>query len=353
MTERETTSGNEESLFVLGAVILRGRQRISRWVVMGGVLAAVWVLFRPASYSSTTSFVPQGGDAARSGLASLAGQFGVSLPTGNQSLSPDFYAKLVKSRAVLIRIVHDTLVVRELGGKKIALTDLFEAKGRDETSREESGLLLLREQINVVVTKTTGLVEVSVSTRWPSVSAEVAKALLDGINNFNLKLRQGQGGAERKFAESRLSLANGNLRSAEDNLQSFLTSNRQYSGSASLVFERDRLQREVVFLQQLVTTLAQSSEEARIREVRDTPVITIVDSPSVPSRPNSGSGIKIVILGMILSGALGVIVVWASRTMGRQAGEANPEIAEFRNLLADTIKDFVRPFRLFKRPIGS
>src|SRR3954465_2381204 len=86
----------EISLFALGTTLLRNRWRIVRWMAVGGLVAAVFALFKPALYVASASFLPQGAtDPSRSGLASLAGQFGVTLPTANQSLSPEVYARLL------------------------------------------------------------------------------------------------------------------------------------------------------------------------------------------------------------------------------------------------------------------
>lgn len=59
-----------------------------------------------------------------------------------------------------------------------------------------------------------------------------------------------------------------------------------------LVIERERIQRDVMSRKQVFTWMTQSYEEARVREVRDIPVIAIVGSPSVPVKPESRSLFK-------------------------------------------------------------
>ena len=107
MTEA-LTQNDEISLFSLGTVLLRSRWRIMRWMFIGAVLAALSVISKPAAYVASASFLPQGSDAGRPGLAGIAGQLGISLPVGNQPLSPEFYSKLLTSRVVLLPIVRDT-----------------------------------------------------------------------------------------------------------------------------------------------------------------------------------------------------------------------------------------------------
>src|SRR5690349_5015922 len=262
----------EISLFALGTTLLRNRWRIARWMAVGGLIAAAFAIFKPALYVASTSFVTQGGtDATRSGLASLAGQLGVAIPTSNQSLSPEVYARLLKSRVVLQTIARDTFQVQEMGGKRVTFLDLFDIRDASEIRREDKGVKLLGNIVTVGVAKTTGVVEISVATKWRSVSLAIANELINGVNDYNERTRQSQASAERKFVEGRLAIAAADLRDAEDRLEQFLRTNMQLGGSPELTIQRDRLQRNVSLRQQVFTSLTQSYEEARIREVRDTP----------------------------------------------------------------------------------
>ena len=110
---------NETSLFAIATILLRRRLAISCWAFVGAVLAYGSVATRPKFYPAAFSFVPQSGDAVRSGFASLAGQLGISAPAGSQSQQPEFYVTLAASRSVLLPIVRDTLIVNELGGKRL------------------------------------------------------------------------------------------------------------------------------------------------------------------------------------------------------------------------------------------
>jgi uncharacterized protein involved in exopolysaccharide biosynthesis len=322
MTEGERLTGDDFSLLAMGTTLLRQRWRIVRWMGIGAMVAAIWVFLRPPLYSASASFVPQVSDASRSGLASLAGQFGVSLPTGNQTTSPDFYVRLLKSRVLLENIVRDTLLVSELGGQRIPFLDLFKVKGQNQRSREENGVRELTRDVSAVASKTTGLVELSVRTRWASVSSAVAGAFVDGVNDFNRRTRQGQAAAERKFVEDRLSAASSVLRAAEDRLEKFLRDNRQFAGSPELTFQRDRLQRDLSLQQQVFTSLTQSYEEVRIREVRDTPVITVVETPSLPTQPEPRWRLLGTLLGAIMGALVGALLAFAAEALSRRPHSA-------------------------------
>jgi uncharacterized protein involved in exopolysaccharide biosynthesis len=354
MTESGWEDGNEISLFALGTMLVRRRRGIAWWMFGGGVLAALSVFSLRPMYVGSASFIPQGGDAGRSGLATLAGQFGGALPsTSSQSSSPDFYAALLKSRVVLAQITRDTFVVQELGGRRMSFFDLFGIRPGPALHREEAGVSLLRALVTPTVVKTTGVVEVSVETRWPSVSLAMTRAVLDAVMTYNQQTRQGQAAAERKFVEGRLAIANASLRETEDRLEKFTRMNRQISSSPELTLERERIQRDLSLKQQVYTALTQSYEDARIREVRDTPVITVFEPPTVPSGPRPSGRTKRVLLGILLGGFVGVSLVLMSAIIGRQKSAAEPDTVEFFGALEELKRSTLRPIRRFWPGIAS
>lgn len=323
----------EISLFALGTVMLRNRARILRWVIIGGAIAALTVIAKPSQYPAKLSFVPQGSDIARSGLASLAGQLGLAAPAGSPAQSPEFYVGLIKTDELLRPITHDTFVVAEMGGTRVAFTDLYKIKGNTPKNQEERAIIQLSKLVSVSVTRTTGVVQVSVLTKWPSVSLAIAMEVLRGINDFNLRTRQTQAATERKFVEAQLKLARGELREAENRLQAFLNANRMIS--PLLQFDRDRLQREIDHQQQIVTTLASSYEDVRIREVRDTPTITVIESPSVATIPQPRGRVTRGLLGMIVGFMFGALLALLSADMKRRNAAGDPDAREFLGAISD------------------
>lgn len=336
MTEEQWEEDDLVSFLSLATLLLRSRVRITRFALAGVVLAALWAVRNPAQFTSSASFIPEGNDVSRaSGLASLAGQFGVQLSPSNQSLSPEFYAKLLKSPVVLLAIARDTLRVNEMGEKRIGFADLFDITGSTPELRDERGVRVLKELVKPTSDKLTGIVSVSVSTKWPSVSNAIVTALINGINDFNLKTRQGQASAERQFVEKRLAVANADLRQAEDRLEDLVENNRQITSSPALQLLRDRLMREVTMKQSVYTSLAQSYEQVRIREVRDTPIISMLEPPSWPALPNSSGRLVALLTGLVLGGFVGAIVVYIEKTLKLRRQEKDPEAIEFLGTVAE------------------
>ena len=351
MTNPAQDTEDEISLLAAGTTLLRNWRRLVVGTFVGAVVAVLPIAFNPPVYPASASFFPQGSDGGRSGLANLAGQFGVSIPGGggNQTLSPDFYQKLLKTRVLLLPIVRDSFVVAEEGNRKAAFLDLFEVPGGSVESREQDGVQMLADMMPVSVQKTTSVVELSVATKWPSVSLAIATAVVNGINSYNQKTRQGQAAAERKFVEGRVAEARDSLRAAEDRLERFSKSNVLIESSPTLRLEGDRLSRDAIQKQQLTSALVQAYEDVRIREVRDTPVITMLETPTVSTTPLARGRIKRALLGFAIGGFLMAVFALATGAMSKTPRGANAEADEFFSTLRETRDDVLRLARLKPR----
>jgi len=291
------------------------------------------VISNPKLYAASFAFVPESSD--QGGLASLAGQFGISAPFGNMAKQPEFYLALVQSREILAPIVLDSFAVRENGGRRVGFLDLFEISGSSASKRLEKGVQKLRARTNASVVRSAGIVRVVVRTEWPSVSLGISQSLLSAVNAYNLRTRQSQATAERKFVEGRLAEAGSALAVVENQLEDFLARNRSgINSSPTLHSEWQRLERDVAAKTTILTSLRQEYEDARIREVRDTPTITVFESPAVSPTPEPRGRLGAVLLGLLLGGAFGTIVSLTSAIASRRRSLQDPEADEFFGALS-------------------
>lgn len=330
--EQEVGQG---SLLLLGTSLLRHRWRVSKWMLLGGVVAGIITLLTPTVYSATASFIPQGTDASRSNLATIAGQLGMPIPTGSQSLAPEFYVKLLRSRELLKAIVRDTVVLPEFGNHPIVLGSVLGVKGDSPGRREEEAIRLLATHISASASRTTGVVDFAVETKWPSVSVTIANDLLTGINGFNQRLRQEQASLERKFVEGRLTIAAQDLRAAEQRMEDFSNGNKNLGNSAYLALQRERLQRDIGLKQQVFTNLTSAYEDVRIREVRDTPVITVIEQPSIPTYPDPSGKVWTILLGVMLGLFIGMVSAVSSDSIQRKREAGDIYADEFAGTLGE------------------
>jgi uncharacterized protein involved in exopolysaccharide biosynthesis len=133
------------------------------------------------------------------------------------------------------------------------------------------------------------------------------------------------------FTEKRLADARSALRAAEDELQRFLQSNRRLD-FPTLAFERERLEREMTLREDVVRSLAQRYEEARIREVRDTPVLTIIEQPRLAAQPDERHRAVVLLVGSAASLLLGLLIVFVHATwIGEGSVGSDPALGRLRS----------------------
>lgn len=345
---RASPSGDDDEISVLAFIrfLLEYRYLILGTALLAGLLMAGSALMGPRTYTAEASFMPQGGASGGSAgtLGALAGQFGVNVPQGNATESPAFYVELLGSRALLSRLLNDTYVVTGdstagPGSIRGTLAEFFGIESNHALIRRDRTLRALSGALSASTT-TTGIVRVEVTTRWAELSAGLAQRLIQLVNDFNLENRQANAAAESRFVESRLSETAADLREAENDLRTFLESNRQFRNSPELLFEHDRLQRRVMHQQQLYTGLQQSLEGARLARVRNTPLITVLEPAERPVYPDSRQVPLRGILGLILGSIAGVFLALVRNVFAKGSAQDDPDYQQLRQVWRDTLADF-------------
>jgi alpha-tubulin suppressor-like RCC1 family protein/uncharacterized protein involved in exopolysaccharide biosynthesis len=260
-------------------------------------------------YEAMSSFMPQGRSPDVARVPGLASQLGLNFIGGSDTESLEFYARLAKSRALLEPIARrEYAFARRAGGADTirgVFLDLMDIRGRTEREQMLAALRSLDRMIAVGIDLDASLITLSTRAPWDGMAEQLNRALLEEINRFNLERRQTQAAAERRFAEIELARAQEDLAAAEAEASAFLQHNRRYDEWPQLRFEASRLQRRVEHQQQVYTTLAQRLEQARLDEVRNIPVITVVDPPEGSARKDAGL-VRNGILSMIIGAALAV-----------------------------------------------
>lgn len=297
-------------------LLLRHRTLVVTVPAVVAVVFAAGALLVARTWTTRVSFLPTSSSTTTSALSGLAAQFGVTLPADQPGASPAFYADLVGSQRMLRLLVADRYAVTwrrpwwKGGGTERredplwVLLDLAEA---DDSARGmDEGIRYLGKHLQARTSRESGLVTVTAQMPSPELAAAVLAGMLTRVSDFNQKVRQSQASAERRFAETRVAEARVELRQAEDRLEAFLQRNRSFQNSPDLAFQHDRLSREVEMRQMVVTSLLQGYEQARIEEVRNTPLITIVDTPAPPVRPDSRGLLLRVIAVYLVMAVLGL-----------------------------------------------
>jgi uncharacterized protein involved in exopolysaccharide biosynthesis len=313
-----------------------------RWRLLFGlplglaVVAALISLLLPSVYTAQTTLTPAASSSlgglsgsALASLAGLAGQLGVSAGGGG-SLSPDFIADVLKSREVLTTTLGSEFTDPDSKTQR-PLLDILGIEGKSESARISEGVRRMEKLVKTRVDHSTGIVTLMVKALDPRLAAAIANRMRDILNSFNLERRQSQSREQARFTRERLAQAEAELRQAEAAQLRFLQRNREYTGSPLLEFEHSRLRRAVDLKQEVYTSLAKGYEEARIAEVRDTPVITTIDTAVPPDRRSSPRPVLNGVIGFLIGGVLAFGLILFLEQSGRPSRTSTPDQPERRN----------------------
>jgi uncharacterized protein involved in exopolysaccharide biosynthesis len=290
-------------------VILLRRARL--FAASFAILAVVFTAYGlwTRDFIATSIILPQTPvSAGSSRISGVAAQFGLSVGgSAGSTESVYLYATVIKSRQLLGDLGLSPLAIPS--GDDTLRTTFVQLEGIEADSPEgvrRIATARLNEAIQVRPDFASNTIAMTVRASSPILAEVLSRRVLELLNEFNLLRKQSTSRSERTFAEQRLAAAREELIASERALQGFLESNRSFSQSPKLEFDARRLQRVVDQRQQVVLQLSQAYEQARLEEVRDTPVITVVDEPEGTGR----AGRKLIVILLMSLFAAGVIAVF-------------------------------------------
>jgi uncharacterized protein involved in exopolysaccharide biosynthesis len=346
--DSQPTEGGISLVAVLTS-ILRHRFWVFGSALMFAALVGFLTILKPRTYTAAGSFIPQSRGAS-SAFASAAGLVGLLPIGGDQSQAPQFYADLLTSDELLGAMLDTTFTFR-IGSRSntAKLVDLLEPPGPPEVRRQRA-IEALKRALTVKTALKTGVVTFRVRSKYPELSREIAADLLDRLNMFNMQARMARAGTERKFTEDRLATVQAELRAAEDRLQQFMQTNQDFRTSSRLYVLQDQLQREVNNRQAVYTSLAQAYEQARIEEVRNTPVIMVVQHPRAPVFPDP-RGLVVRVIASFLAAVVfaALLSLLHDFFWGADPEHEEPAVEEFKAVIRDTVADVKHPIRAIRR----
>lgn len=334
---------------------------VSRWrliagLVIGAIVFAVAATFIfPPVYRSNVSFVANSSGASKlpgglggSGLGGLLDRFGGSIG-GDPSESPVFYVQLLASRELLTRLLETRFPNprTEVSRDSATLISILRIRHDDPARRVELAVKRMSEAISPGWDAKTNLVWFSVDAQWPELSAQIANEVVGLVSSFNREIRVTGSKSKRAFLQMRRDSARTALRDAEERQRFFYEQNRGFVAAPSLKFEEQRIRRDVDLASDLYINLDRQLEVARIEEINDAALITIVDTAVAPRKaqwPRYGvllfSALALGLLaGLTIAGSASILSDWRRRnpgtwsdirsavlSPGRAAGQASPPV---------------------------
>lgn len=264
--------------------------------VAAALLGLLLAFLLPKHYTSSASFIPGQRQTPNvpGALAGLVGQFGLFGEGGGES--PEFYQRLLSSRQIRTQVLTTPYQGR-------TLVQYYRVSGKRDSL--EKAIKKLSKDYSVSVDRITKIVKLDVELKSPILSQTVAARLLQAVDSFNSNIRRTMAGERRQFIERQFEDAGNQMKGAEAAVRDFNARNRSISDSPMLQFERSQLERRVELAGDLYRTLARDLQTAQIDEVNDTPVISVIDPPSLPVKHSSPRLVVVTLLAAFFGLLLG------------------------------------------------
>jgi len=313
----------------------------------------VLVLILPPSYRATASFVTTdaGLKLSAGGLSDLATDPGISgiatqLGLGSsrdRSESPLFYEQLLSSRELLTRLLlsrfPDPGMRPGVADDSVTLLSTLRIRDDDPQRALETAVKRLRRRMGVKVDLKTNLVVLTLDARSSRLAADAANRAVALVSAFNKEQRVSRARARRDFLETRVAAAQAELRAVEDSQRAFYERNRSWQNSPSLIVEDRRLRRQVETASTLYLSLRQQYETARIDEVNNTPVITVVDRAVAPRRREWPRPWLMLVTAAVLGTGLGALTAAAGELTEHWAREHPEQAMLLRTTLTRVLRE--------------
>ena len=270
-------------------------------------------LLEPKYESYATILLPEKNNSNDlGGLANLATQFGVNMPTNPQVdlSSPSLFSELIYSRTFAEKILNKSFYTQKYGKKLPLLAiltygDILPEDGVDTLVTK--ALIPLGEILDFNQSSSSALSSIRVTTSEAAFSKQLADSVLNELEKLNLYYRNLSVRKKISFIENRILSAKNILQDLEQKLKRFNEENRQIS-SPSLQLELERRTREVEVQKGIYLTLRQQLELANIEEVQEASIVQVLDRPHIALKPSNKSLRTTILLSGIFGVFMGVFI---------------------------------------------
>jgi uncharacterized protein involved in exopolysaccharide biosynthesis len=295
-------------LAAISAALRRQWRRIALLTVGAAALAYAVAWMLPRWYASEASLtVDSGQPTSAAGLGGLTGMaLGLGIGT-DQAASPEFYVSLIESRSLGRELLTTTLPIHD-GISPTTLVNYWSRHVPPTPKDTARALKRLSKHLHASADPRTSIVSFRIEAPGAEAAKILADSLLAQLNRRIIAIRTGKAADQRRFLESRFIVASDSLKAQDAKLRAFLEQNRDIT-APRLGIERARLERDASRLNAVYSDVARQLEQARLEEVRHTPVITTIDSPVTPVRRSSPKRMFIALTAGVLGAGFALLMV--------------------------------------------
>ena len=345
-----TIAEDEIDLIALAKIFWSGRRTVWVSIFIFGILGFFIAIFTSKEFVASTVMVPSGNDASSklgnlSGLGGLAAMAGININSvSGNDLSPVIYPQIVSSLPFKLELLNTKLNFNE-SKTSITLYEYYNQshepnplikytlglpgliikaiKGKDSvktvnTTKNQPLELTIKQQKVLLILSRLITLDVNVKEGYLSLSARMPEALAAAqlgqqaqilLQQYIIEFKIKKAKVNLDFIQQRYNETAQKFDVAQKNLASFRDRNKNVT-LPSAKTEEERLLSQYNLVYGIYSELAKQLEQAKIQVKQDTPVFTIIEPISVPTKRVKPNRPMILFLWTFFGGVIGTVIVF-------------------------------------------
>ena len=300
--------------------------------------------------SWATVLLPSSSGGNLGGLAGLASQFGVNVPTGASAdlSSPSLFPELLRSRTFAEKILVKKFYTNFFGKELSLLAILTHGDNPPKVGYEmliTSALGSLGKMLEFDQDPSGTFSVIKTTANEPLFAKQLAEVTLAELEALNRFYKSQAVNEKTSFIANRISSVEKDLEFSETRLKEFNERNRQIS-SPALQLEQDRYGRDVEIQKGIYLTLKQQLELAKIEEVQDASIVQVLDKPQVPLGPTNKNLKLSVLLAGILGIGLGIMIGFIRAYADNSDMDERKKLRRVKHFFKKKTKDIILDRRI-------
>lgn len=343
---------DEIDIMELVRKVLKEWKLVLKWCGVAVLVGLVVAFSIPKEYQSSARMASESQSGSAGGnLSSLASLAGINLGGGSSAdaFYPDLYPDVVSSTPFVVSLFSVPVDFKYKG--ETMSTDLytylkeytkspwwgsviglpFKALGwfmglfhekvepvegyadinpQELTIEQEEIAKAIREIVSISVDKKTSMITVSTMTQDPHVAAKVTEVVMERLQDFIASYRTDKARHDLEYFQQLYDESKEDYYAAQQRYAKYSDAN-QGVVLQSVRTESERLQNEMNLAYQLYNSCAQQLQVAKANVQKETPVCTVLEPPTVPTKRAKPSKVTILFVFIFLGGACAVAwILW-------------------------------------------
>tara|TARA_B100000900_G_scaffold414876_1_gene442881 strand:- start:1293 stop:2261 length:969 start_codon:yes stop_codon:yes gene_type:complete len=184
--------------------------------------------------------------------------------------------------------------------KKSFLDEFSKDEYSDLKIQEAAVKELIEKRISIDEDLKTGLITVSLETENRMLSVEILNYIKEFVLVFSSSNIKDLSTKEIEYLNTRVQTVEAELENIDSKIISFLEKNKNYTDSPELTLLYQSLMQDKLFIQNVMITLLQQVEMAKLNEIKISPVIESLDSPIISAKHSYPNRILWLLIGCFL-----------------------------------------------------